>query len=59
VWMRSDTHRAVVAKSKAKILGRSICKFEDNIKVYLKEVEWKVDDWLLKIGSGSGFLRTR
>jgi len=39
VWERSDAHRAVVAKSKRKILGRSICKLEDNIKVYLKEVE--------------------
>ena len=52
-------HRAVVAKSKGKILGRSICKLEDNIKVYLKEVEWRVNDWFLKIWSSSGLLRTR
>jgi hypothetical protein len=52
-------HRAVVAKSKGKILGRSICKLEDNIKVYLKEEQWKVDDWFVKTGSSSGLLRTR
>ena len=53
---RSDAHRAVVAKLKGKKLGRSICKCEDNIKVYLKEVEWKVGDLLLRIGSSSGLL---
>jgi len=59
VWERSDAHKAVAAKSKGEIPGRSLCKCEDNIEVYLKEVEWKVDDRFLKIGSGSGFLRTR
>ena len=56
---RDQMHRAVVAKSKGNILGRSICKLEDNIKVYLKEVAWKVDDCFLKNGSSSGLLRTR
>jgi hypothetical protein len=59
VWDRSVAHRAVVLKSKGKILGRSMCKCEENIAVYLKKVELKVDGWFLKIGSRSGLLRTR
>jgi hypothetical protein len=52
-------HRVGVAKSKGKILGKSFCKLEENIKVYLKEEQWKVDDWFLKTGTSSGLLRTR
>ena len=36
-----------------------ICKLEENIKMYLKEVQRNVDDWFLKIGSSRGLLQTR
>jgi hypothetical protein len=42
-------------------LGRPRCRWEDNIKTYVKEIRWEGVDWIqrLRIWTNGWILRTR
>jgi hypothetical protein len=40
-------------------LGRPRRRWEDNIRMGLREIDWGGMDWWLRIGTSGGFMRTR
>jgi hypothetical protein len=43
----NNSHRILVEKPEARILlGRTKGRWENNIKIYSKEIEWEAVDWI-------------
>jgi hypothetical protein len=59
---KRNAYRISVGKLEGKRpLGRPRCRWEDNIRMELREMGWGVMDWidLARIGTSGGLLRTR
>jgi hypothetical protein len=58
---KRNAYRILVGKPEGKIiLGRARCRWVNNIKMNLREIEWDGMDWigliLLRIGTSGGLL---
>jgi len=57
LWERRGAYRVLVGK---RPLGKRRCRWEDNIKIDLQQVEWCLAGLIwLRIGTGGGLLYTR